>query len=84
MARFIASLPSPGHQMGVWMCMCVLITTHASPLSPGYPGKHRSKLAVATPDNIVVLFDEQGDKRDKFKTKPADGKDGTVYTVCWE
>lgn len=42
---------------------------------------NRLKIAIATADNVVVLFDEQGVKRDKFKTKPADGKDGSIYTV---
>ena len=32
------------------------------------------KLAVCTSDRVVVLFDEQGEKRDKFSLKPADAK----------
>ena len=31
-----------------------------------------SKLAVCTVDRVVWLFDEQGEKKDKFVTKPAD------------
>lgn len=30
------------------------------------------RLAVATSDRIVHLFDESGERRDKFSTKPAD------------
>ncbi|KAG5180215.1 hypothetical protein JKP88DRAFT_182394 [Tribonema minus] len=30
------------------------------------------KLAVCTADRVVTLFDENGEKRDKFSTKPAD------------
>ena len=32
---------------------------------------NNSKLAVCTVDRIVLLFDEHGEKRDKFSTKPA-------------
>ncbi|KAK3767076.1 hypothetical protein RRG08_017951 [Elysia crispata] len=40
------------------------------------------KLAVCTSDRVVVLFDEQGEKRDKFSLKPADAKYGKKsYTV---
>ncbi|KAB7506029.1 Intraflagellar transport protein [Armadillidium nasatum] len=34
------------------------------------------KLAVATADRVIILFDEQGERRDKFSTKPADSKYG--------
>ncbi|RYH28434.1 hypothetical protein EON65_12155 [archaeon] len=30
------------------------------------------KLAICTTDRMVVLFDENGVKKDKFSTKPAD------------
>ena len=30
------------------------------------------KLAICTTDRVVVMFDENGVKRDKFSTKPAD------------
>lgn len=32
------------------------------------------KLAACNSDRIVVLFDENGEKRDKFSTKPGDQK----------
>lgn len=32
------------------------------------------KLAVCTSDRVVLLYDENGEKRDKFSTKPADAK----------
>ena len=34
------------------------------------------KLAVCTADRVVLLFDDTGEKRDKFSTKPADAKYG--------
>ena len=34
------------------------------------------KLAVCTSDRVVILFDDTGEKRDKFSTKPADPKYG--------
>ena len=37
---------------------------------------NNKKLAVATSDRVIVLFDEQGEKRDKFSTKPIDSKYG--------
>ncbi|XP_005107698.1 intraflagellar transport protein 172 homolog isoform X2 [Aplysia californica] len=44
------------------------------------PNNH--KLAVCTSDRVIVLFDEQGEKRDKFSLKPADSKYGKKsYTV---
>lgn len=37
---------------------------------------NNKKLAVATSDRVILLFDEQGEKRDKFSTKPIDSKYG--------
>ncbi|XP_049268071.1 intraflagellar transport protein 172 homolog [Rhipicephalus sanguineus] len=34
------------------------------------------KLAVCTADRVVLLFDEMGERRDKFSTKPIDSKYG--------
>lgn len=31
-------------------------------------------MAVCTSDRVILLFDEQGEKRDKFSLKPADPK----------
>lgn len=43
---------------------------------------NNQKLAVCTSDRVVLLFDEQGEKRDKFSLKPADAKYGKKsYTV---
>ena len=33
---------------------------------------NNSKLAVCTIDRVVLLYDEHGEKRDKFSAKPAD------------
>lgn len=32
------------------------------------------KFAVCTVDRVVLLYDEQGESRDKFSTKPVDAK----------
>ena len=44
------------------------------------------KLAVVTTDRVVHLCDENGERRDKFSTKPADPKGSKTYVVrgmCW-
>ncbi|PIK36306.1 putative intraflagellar transport protein [Apostichopus japonicus] len=35
---------------------------------------NNTKLAVCTADRVVLLFDENGERRDKFSTKPSDSK----------
>ncbi|CAC5423828.1 IFT172 [Mytilus coruscus] len=43
---------------------------------------NNQKMAVCTSDRVILLFDEQGEKRDKFSLKPADPKYGKKsYTV---
>lgn len=43
---------------------------------------NNSRFAVCTVDRVVLLFDEQGERRDKFSTKPIDQKFGKAsYTV---
>ncbi|PIK55820.1 putative intraflagellar transport protein [Apostichopus japonicus] len=37
---------------------------------------NNTKLAVCTADRVVLLFDENGERRDKFSTKPSDSKFG--------
>eukprot|EP00698_Gefionella_okellyi_P025059 TRINITY_DN9055_c0_g1_i1.p1 TRINITY_DN9055_c0_g1~~TRINITY_DN9055_c0_g1_i1.p1 ORF type:complete len:1722 (-),score=456.28 TRINITY_DN9055_c0_g1_i1:33-5198(-) len=39
------------------------------------------KFAIATQDRSVHLFDENGERRDKFSTKPADAKGARTYLV---
>jgi WD40 repeat protein len=39
------------------------------------------KLAAATADTVVHVFDETGKKRDKFKTKAADANSTAAYLV---
>ena len=34
------------------------------------------KLAVCTADRVIILFDDTGERKDKFSTKPADPKFG--------
>lgn len=39
-------------------------------------------MAVATADRSIILFDENGEKRDKFTTKPSDSANGkTSYVI---
>lgn len=35
---------------------------------------NNAKFAVCTVDRVVLLYDEQGERRDKFSTKPLDSK----------
>ena len=37
---------------------------------------NNQKFAVCTADRVVYLFDDMGEKRDKFSTKPCDTKFG--------
>lgn len=37
---------------------------------------NNSKFAVCTYDRVILLYDEAGEKRDKFATKPVDTKYG--------
>ncbi|KAJ1511508.1 hypothetical protein HMI54_000768, partial [Coelomomyces lativittatus] len=39
------------------------------------------KLAVSTADRAIILFDENGEKKDKFATKPADPQNSNAYFV---
>ncbi|XP_063770977.1 intraflagellar transport protein 172 homolog isoform X3 [Pseudophryne corroboree] len=38
--------------------------------------QNNAKFAVCTVDRVVLLYDEHGERRDKFSTKPADAKYG--------
>lgn len=48
---------------------------------------NQQKLAVATADRTIILFDVNGDKRDKFATKPGDPnipKNGYIIrSICF-
>ncbi len=43
---------------------------------------NNTKLAVCNYEKLVILFDEQGEKRDKFATKPADPKVNYSAALC--
>jgi len=43
---------------------------------------NNQKLAVVGVDRIIYLFDETGEKKDRFTTKPADPKTNKNYHVC--
>ena len=38
-----------------------------------------NKFAVVTTDRVVILFDDTGERRDKFSTKPGDPKVSYFY-----
>jgi intraflagellar transport protein 172 len=40
---------------------------------------NNQRIAVATYDRVIHLFDEMGERKDKFPTKPADPK---VILIC--
>lgn len=41
--------------------------------------QNNAKFAVCTVDRVVLLYDEHGERRDKFSTKPADMKVKRVF-----
>ena len=43
---------------------------------------NNQKLAVVTADRVIQLFDETGEKKDKFSTKPADPKVCSIEISC--
>lgn len=43
--------------------------------------QNNAKFAVCTVDRVVLLYDEHGERRDKFSTKPADMKVKRVLCV---
>ncbi|GFH08379.1 WD_REPEATS_REGION domain-containing protein [Haematococcus lacustris] len=42
---------------------------------------NNSKMAAVTTDKVVYLFDDNGERKDKFKTKPADASGSANYIV---
>lgn len=44
---------------------------------------NNNKLAVCTVDRVVVLYDDQGEKRDKFATKPADPNVSQLHYIMY-
>lgn len=49
--------------------------------SPLAPNTRRTKLAAAGGDRVIHLFDESGARRDRFRTKPADGNASGAYLI---
>jgi WD40 repeat protein len=43
--------------------------------------RRSGKLAAATADRVVHLYDEAGERRDKFRTKAADGNSSGAYLI---
>ncbi|KAL2912183.1 hypothetical protein HK105_208316 [Polyrhizophydium stewartii] len=43
---------------------------------------NNQKLAVVTADRVIQLFDETGERKDRFSTKPADPKAARPYYIC--
>jgi len=44
---------------------------------------NNQKLAVVGVDRIIYLFDETGEKKDRFTTKPADPKVSKIENINW-
>jgi intraflagellar transport protein 172 len=44
--------------------------------------QNNQKFAVCSADRVVHLFDEMGEKRDKFATKPCDSKVTILFVKC--
>ncbi|VDD80059.1 unnamed protein product [Mesocestoides corti] len=42
---------------------------------------NNKRMAVATSDRIIVLFDEDGERKERFLTKPADPKSKKAYVI---
>ena len=42
---------------------------------------NNQKFAVCTADRIIHLFDDMGEKRDKFSTKPCDSKVKNIQNI---
>lgn len=42
---------------------------------------NNAKLAVVTVDRVIILFDANGEKQDKFSTKPAEAGGAKSYVV---
>jgi intraflagellar transport protein 172 len=66
--RHLKTLQPPGDQIARVTALC---------WSP-----NNKRLAASTSDRVVHLFDELGEKKDKFSTKPADAKGAKNYMVC--
>ncbi|KAJ3234644.1 hypothetical protein HDU78_005723 [Chytriomyces hyalinus] len=43
---------------------------------------NNQKLAVAGADRVITLYDETGERKDRFSTKPADPKSAKSYYIC--
>ncbi|KAJ3074648.1 hypothetical protein HDU98_010644 [Podochytrium sp. JEL0797] len=43
---------------------------------------NNQKLAVAGSDRVITLYDETGERKDRFSTKPADPKSSKPYYIC--
>ncbi|KAJ1524676.1 hypothetical protein HK096_001193, partial [Nowakowskiella sp. JEL0078] len=42
---------------------------------------NNQKIAIVGVDRVIQLYDETGERKDRFATKPADPKTGTKYTI---
>ena len=63
---------------------CIQLHTsspHAPTPGATHPLSCSGKLAAVTTDKVVHLFDDNGERRDKFKTKPAESGGPATYVV---
>ncbi|MBN3302921.1 IF172 protein, partial [Amia calva] len=59
-----------------WLMLYVVLQDGAAKVTCMAWAPNNGKFAVCTVDRVVLLYDEQGERRDKFSTKPADSKYG--------
>jgi len=62
------------HSLQMWKNVFVFQQDGAAKVYGMCWSQNGLKLAVATVDRVVLLFDSNGEKRDKFATKPSDPK----------
>ena len=56
----------------IWFCF--FLQEGAAKITALAWAPNNAKLAVCTYERVVLLYDESGERRDKFATKPADPK----------
>lgn len=64
----------------MWV-ICIFFQDGAAKICAMAWSPNNQKMAVVTADRVVLLFDEQGEKRDKFSLKPADAKVNLYYWI---
>ena len=63
------------------LCTCIFIFNQdgAAKITALAWAPNNTKLAVCTVERVILLYDEHGERRDKFSTKPIDSKVSDLY-----